>query len=134
MWRVSQRDTKWSVSQVRQRITSIDLDEELNDGHRHIEERIGREDQQELMPERRLVAVLNGIEPGAIEEIQPHDDADLGLIDEDEKDDHGYGDAPLRRCVGGKRPDAGASCFAGIKIAVGDPRDLLHSARICATA
>ncbi len=100
------------------------LHEEFDDGHRHEGERVGREDEQELLPEHGLVAVLDGVEPGAIEEIQPHGDGDLGLIDEDEKNDHRDRDASLRRAVGGKRPDAGARGFVGVEVAVGDAHDL----------
>ncbi len=56
--------------------------------------------------------------------IQPHGDGDLGLIDEDEKNDHRHGDASLRRAIGRKRPDAGARGLTGVEVTVGDARDL----------
>ena len=100
------------------------LHEEFDDRDRHINEGPRREDEQELLPERGLVAVLNGIEPVAVEEVQPHHDADLGLIDQHEENDHRDGDAPLQCRIRAKRPDARPSGLIGIEVLVGDPHDL----------
>ena len=54
------------------------------------------------MPERRRIGVLNRVEKVAIEEIDPYDDAHLGLVHEDERDDERHRDAALQRRKGNR--------------------------------
>ena len=105
------------------------LHEQFDNRHTHQKKSVRREHEQKLFPEHGFVALLNGVEPGAIEEIQPYRDGNLGLIDDDEEHDHRRGDAPLQRLVSGKRPDAGTRHFAGVEIAVGDAHDLFDGAQ-----
>ena len=71
------------------------LREEFDDCRSHIHEGKRREDEQELMPERNRIVVLNRIEQVAVEEVQPYNYADLSLIDEHEENDHRNTDPPL---------------------------------------
>ncbi len=100
------------------------LYEKLDHGHRHVNKCPWREDEHQLIPERRFVATFDGIKPGAIEEVEPHQNADLGLIDDDEKHHHGDGDQPLRAGVDREGPDACLRAVVGVEVAIGDPRDL----------
>ncbi len=77
------------------------------------------------------IVVLDSVEQVAVEEVEPQDDADLCLIDEDEKNNHRCADPPLQCGEVTKRPDAGPTGFFGVKVAVGDPHDLLDHAELC---
>src|SRR3954453_13217148 len=61
------------------------LDEILDDVAGDEDEGPEQEDGEEQRPEGGLVLVLDGVEPVPAEEVQAHADADLGLVDEDEK-------------------------------------------------
>ncbi len=86
----------------------------------------GDEDGEELRPERRLVLVLNGVEPVAREERQPQLHADLRLIDDDEEDDHQGRQPALVNSEGGERLDARGGAARRVEIAVADARHLPH--------
>jgi hypothetical protein len=101
------------------------LGEEFEHRHRDVDEGPGRKDEQELAPELRRIARLDGVEPVAIEEAQPQQDADLGLIEQHEKDHHRDRDAPLERGEAPERPDARLAGLLGVEVTVGDAHDLL---------
>ena len=95
------------------------LRKEFNDRSCHIEKSKRREDKQQLMPECRCIVVLNGIEQVAIEEVEPHNDADLSLIDQHEDSDHRHTEPPLKCCKWTEGPDVRAVDFISSKIPVG---------------
>src|SRR6476660_4151440 len=106
------------------------LHKEFNDRRRHIHEGERRKDKQKLMPECSCIMVLNGIEQVAIEEAEPHGDADLSLIDQHEENDHCHTDAPLWCCERTERPAASSPGVFGVDITVGAPRDLATRTRL----
>ena len=107
------------------------LGEEFDHRHRDVGERPGREDEEELLPEDGAVARLDSVEPVAVEEAQPQQRADLGLVQQHEKHHHGGGDGPLAGGEAGGWPDARLRDLIGLEIAVGDAHDLPHGGPMC---
>ena len=66
----------------------------------------------------------------SIEEVEPHNDADLSLIDQHEENDHSHTEPPLERCKWTEGPDAKAVNFISIEIPVGDPHDLADGVKL----
>ena len=99
-----------------------EFDQVAGNGHGRPE----AEDRQQQRPECCRVLLLYGVEPVAIEEGQPHGDADLSLIDEHQHHNHGDGDGALAGGEARQRPDARLAKVMLVEIEIGDWGHLLH--------